>query len=199
MDEHRRDLVRAGRGVAQEPASVITEPCPREQRMSKKPSRSGALGQSESNPTFKQGEWWQSGFAMVTRGFIEEFCFAMSRNAWILYLALATFYNLSQRRSFPTNAMLFAVCSLSRFSRSRALRQLLDLGLVEVWGEKRGRRRRTFYRLLHVDAGGHHVARRQQHTFDELREWAAEGRLPPGYGWVQRAYVKSGGRVCAWQ
>jgi hypothetical protein len=140
--------------------------------------------------SFQVDENWEKRFAMVTRGFIEEFCFSLSLNAWVLYLTLATFYNLQQKRSFPTLEMLEATCPLSRFSRSRALRTLFGLGLVEVWGEKRGRRRRTFYRLLHADAGGHHMAQCQQPTFNELREWASKSTLPPEYDWVQRAYVK---------
>jgi len=133
---------------------------------------------------------------MVTRGFNEEFCLKMSRNALVLYMALGTFYNRNQHRAFPTLEMLEAACPLSRFSRSRALGELHDLGLVEVWGEKHRRRRLTFYRLLHVDAGGHHVAERQQPTVDELRKWAAVGALSPEYDWMQRAYVKSRRGVC---
>lgn len=147
-------------------------------------------------PGFKEDDKWQLRFAMITRGFVEEFAFAMSRNAWVLYLALATFYNFSQQRSFPKLEMLEAVCPLSRSSRSRGLRELVNLGLVEVWGERRGRRRRTFYRLLNVDARGHHLAQVQQVSGGELMNWTLKGSIPPDYEWVQRAYLKSWRRVC---
>lgn len=145
--------------------------------------------------SFKVDENWHSRFAMITRSFVEEFCLKMRRNAWALYLALGTFYNLKQRRSFPSLQMLEAVCPVTRFSRSRALRELIDLGLVEVWGERSGRRRRTFYRLPHVDAKGHHTAERQQPTSEEIDELETEGALPVEYEWARRAYVKSSRRV----
>jgi len=148
---------------------------------------------------FKIDPMWHDRFAMITRGFVEEFSLKMSRNAWVFYLALATFYNRDQQRAFPNAEMLFAVLPLSRFARCRALRELVDLGLVEVWGEKRGRRRRTFYRLPRADTKGHHMAQVQQATCEELLAWEVEGTLPPGSAWVQRAYLKSGRRVCAWQ
>lgn len=148
---------------------------------------------------FKIDPMFHERFAMITRGFIEEFSLGMSRNAWGLYLTLATFYNLNQQRSFPTLKMLEAVCPLSRFSRSRALRELTDLGLVEVWGEKLGRKRRTFYRLLHVDAKGHHMAQVQQLSCEDLYERRAEGLLSPGYDLLDRAYLKTGREVRAWQ
>jgi len=132
---------------------------------------------------------------MISRGFVEEFSLKMSRNAWVLYLALGTFYSLPQQRSFPTLELLFAVCPLSRFSRSRALCELADLGLVEVWGKRQGRTRRTFYRLLHVDAKGHHLAEVQQPRAEELLSWEAEGMLPPDFMWAQSAYVKPVKRV----
>ncbi|HEV2492292.1 MAG TPA: hypothetical protein VG204_04385 [Terriglobia bacterium] len=141
---------------------------------------------------------WHNRFVMVTRGFLEEFSLKMSRNAWVLYLALGTFYHLYQQRSFPKLEMLEAVCPLSKFSRSRALRELVDLGLVEVWGEQRGRKRRTFYRLLHVDAKGHHVAKVEQPTYEDIYERLAQGALSPGYEWVQRAYLKTVQEVCPW-
>jgi hypothetical protein len=145
--------------------------------------------------SFKVDDKWHDRFALITRGFIEEFCLKMGRNAWVLYLALGTFYNLAQRRSFPNLQMLEAVCPLTRSARSRALRELTDLGLVEVWGEKFRRKRRTFYRLLHVDAKGHHTAERHQPTSEEIDELETEGALPAEYEWAKRAYAKSGRSV----
>lgn len=148
---------------------------------------------------FKIDPNWDEWFALITRGFLTEFAFAMSRNAWVLYLTLATFYNRRQARAFPTLERIETVCPLGRFSRSRALRELRKLGLVEVWAERRGRRRRTFYRLLHADAKGHHKAQLQQATCEEIFERAVKGVLPPGYEWVQRAHLKSGRSVCVCQ
>lgn len=148
---------------------------------------------------FKVDEKWHERFAMVTRGFVEEFSLKMSRNAWALYLALATFYNRNQQRAFPNLEMVFAVLPLSRYARCRALRELVNLGLVEVWGARRGRKWRTFYRFPHADTTGHHMAGVQQPTCEELLAWDAEGRLPPGHAWVQQAYLKSKTGVVAWQ
>lgn len=148
--------------------------------------------------SFKIDPMWHDRFAMITRGFIEEFSLRMSRNAWVLYLALATFYNRKQQRSFPSPEMLFAVAPLSRFARCRALRELVALGLVEVWGQKRRRRRLTFFRLIHADAKGHHMAQVQQATCEELIAREVEGTLPPGSAWVKQAYLKSRRKVCAW-
>ena len=144
---------------------------------------------------FKIDHMFHDRFAMITRGFVEEFSLRMSRNAWVLYLALATFYNREQQRAFPTAEMLFAVVPLTRSSRSRALRELLDLQLVEVWGQRQRRRRRTFYRLLHVDRQGHHLMQAQQPTCDQLQAWKAEGALPRDFEWVRQAYLKSEKRV----
>jgi hypothetical protein len=145
--------------------------------------------------SFNVDDNWHSRFVMISRGFVEEFCFKMRLNAWVLYLALGTFYNLSQRRSFPNLEMLEAVCPLTRSARSRALRELIDLGLVEVWGERLKRKRRTFYRLVHVDAKGHHTAERQQLTLEEIAELDTTGKLPAEYEWAKRAYAKSRRRV----
>jgi DNA-binding transcriptional ArsR family regulator len=144
---------------------------------------------------FKVDEKWQQHFGMITRGFVEEFGFALSRNAWVLYLALATFYNIQQQRAFPNLEMLYAVCPLSKSSRSRALGELFEHGLVEVWSERLGRRRRTFYRLPHVDAKGHHLAEVQQPRWEDLLRQELEHTLPEQFAWVHSATLKSGPRV----
>jgi hypothetical protein len=133
---------------------------------------------------------WSEHFAMISRGFVEEFGLRLSRNAWVLYQGLSTFYNRKQRRAFPPLAHLYAVCPLSRFSRSRAMLELVDALLVEVWSESVGRRERRFYRLLFVDAKGHHVSTRQQHTAEELRELERAGSLPPGFEWLKSSYSR---------
>jgi hypothetical protein len=148
---------------------------------------------------FKVDEKWHERFAMITRGFVEEFSLRMSRNAWVLYIALGTFYNRNQQRAFPNLKMLFAVLPLSRYARCRALRELVDLGLVEVWGARRGRKRQTFYRLPYVDATGHHMSQVQQPTCEQLLAAYAEDCLPPEYDWVRQAYLKSRKGVVAWQ
>jgi hypothetical protein len=79
---------------------------------------------------------WPNWFAMITRGFVEEYSLELKRNEWALYLALATFYNLPQRRSFPTLQMLEQLVPIDRYGRSRALKRLTALGLVEVWSER---------------------------------------------------------------
>ena len=150
----------------------------------------------ESVPKFKVDAKWNDRFVLITRSFITEFCLSMSRNAWILYVSISTFYNISQERAFPKLEMLEAVCPLSRWSRSRALLELLNLRLVEVWGEKVGRRRRTFYRLLQVNPKGWHMAERQQLTGEELQERFSRKKLLKGMEWVQKAYRKSKQGAC---
>ncbi len=127
---------------------------------------------------------------MISRGFVEEYCFKLGRNEWVLYLALATFYNGKQRRAFPTPEQLYAVVPISRYGRSRAMRKLIELELIEVWGETLKRRRRTFYRLLNVSDGRRHLANRQQRSYKELRELAGKGELPADEGWLHRADPK---------
>jgi predicted transcriptional regulator len=128
---------------------------------------------------------------MVTRGFLEQFCLELTRNEWTLYLALSTFLNFEQRRAFPSVTELETVLPIDRPSRSKAFRKLIDLALVEVWAEKVGRRRRTFYRFPYIDEKGHHVGQRQQSTAEELLQWNAEGSLPPGFEWLKEAWPKS--------
>jgi hypothetical protein len=107
----------------------------------------------------------------------------------MLYAAIGTFYNPVQKRAFPRLDMLEAICPLSRYSRSRALRELLTLGLVEVWGEKRGRRRRTVYRLPYVNEKRWHMAHPQQATGDELQDLIAKNQLPADLEWAGRGWV----------
>ena len=116
----------------------------------------------------------------------------MNRNAWVLYLALGTFYNRKECRAFPTLEQLYAVFPLERYGRSRALGKLVELGLVEVWGERRQRRRRTFYRLLHVDDTGKHCAEKMQPSWAELKEMQSRTQLSEAYEWVTTAYLKHG-------
>jgi hypothetical protein len=148
-----------------------------------------ALKSSHRSPSCVD-ERWNQRFAMITRGFVAEFSLALTRNAQSMYLTLATFYSLRQQRAFPTLKHIEAVCPLGGPARSRALAQLKQLGLVEVWAERRGRRRHTFYRLLHVDATGHHLAERQQPTGKELQERQRQGVLGEDYEWLKRAYPK---------
>jgi hypothetical protein len=148
-----------------------------------------------SSGSRKIDEKWNDHFAMITRGFWEEFNLRLPRNAWALYVALATFYSNRQARAFPKSEELYTVCPLSVFSRSRAMFRLIDEGLIEVWGERIKRRRRTFYRFPHVDAKGHHMAQVQQPTAQELLEQKQKGTLPPDFGWVETAYLKSHRRV----
>ena len=157
---------------------------------------------SRKRKEFIPDEHWRDHFAMLTRGFVEEFSLRLNRNAWAMYLTLATFYNRKQQRAYPTMQKIEHVCPLDRSSRSRALYHsdrrskngtlsLIDTGLVEVWSERVKRRRRTFFRLPHVDAGGHHCGERQQPTGEELVEWARANTLPPGFEWVKQSYMKS--------
>ena len=62
--------------------------------------------------SFKVDPKWSQRFAMITRGFVEEFSQRMSRNAWVSYLGLATFYNRHQQRAFP-NLEQLSPCYLS--------------------------------------------------------------------------------------
>jgi hypothetical protein len=135
-------------------------------------------------------EKWHQRFGMITRCFVAEFCLTLTRNEWVLYLTLATFYNPSQRRSFPRLKDIEAVCPLGAPARSRALSGLKKHGLVEVWGERTGRRKRTFYRLLHAGTKGHHLAEQQQPTGEELQERERKGKLGEDYEWVRTAYRK---------
>lgn len=154
-----------------------------------------SVARAELGPPVKRsgGELlWQDFFLQLTRGFIEEFSLAMNRNAWVLYMALGTFYNSKQRRAFPKPEHLDAVVPLARYGRSRALGKLVELGLVEIWGERKGRRRRTFYRLLHVNEKRRHCAKKQQLDWREIEEMKNHGQLPKDYAWATAAYLKRG-------
>jgi hypothetical protein len=152
---------------------------------------------SRKRRQFTPDEKWPDHFALITRGFWEEFCLRLTRNEWALYIGSATFYSNGQLRAFPTPAQLFAVCPLDKFARSRATRTLIDEELVEIWSEKiKGTRRwRTFYRFPHVDSRGYHMAGLQQPTAKELLAWDRENKLPLEYAWVKGAYLKSHRRV----
>ena len=147
----------------------------------------------DSSATGKPPQEWNRFFGMITRGFVENFSLALNRNSWVIYLALATFYNRKQKRSFPPPERLYAVVPLDRSARSRALSPLRKLGLVEIWGERKGRRRRRFFRLLHVDESGRHVADRQQPTHEELSILQKTGKLPKHLEWVRNSYLKGVG------
>lgn len=141
---------------------------------------------------------WHERFTMITRGFIEEYSLALKRNEWVLYLALAAFYNPQQKRSFPTILILEQLLPIDRYGRSRAVKRLTELGLVEVWSEKRGRRRLPFYRLLHADEKGKHMAAPQQPSEKELLDFARNGGLPAGYEWFHTAHRKGCGKTRVW-
>lgn len=164
------------------------------------PSNSHQIERNEVTKNEDRAEnWYRAYGGKISRGFIQSFGRALSRNEWVVYLALASYNNVAPPQPFdivktgcawPKIKELQEACAISRSEVHKALRRLIwRHRLVERWALylKRGRRRRIkFFRLLYVSLKAVHLKEKQQLDMDELNE-IPEEELAPEYAWRLKA------------